>query len=241
MLASELYAKTQSAECKGSFECHWCGAKCGSNWTHDEPAPMIGVKRPTLAKRYGSPYVCSGCWLYRRRSQTVNFLTQIPYRETSRMVHPQKDRQRLSNHSWLLTEKGFFGLRFPEDSGELYQFLLKPFPLLFCLSLVEGGEENHLQLAQVSENFILTAETRIPFTYNNSPHFYTIYELTEAIKTSPKGKEVGVGILMRVLGDPPANLFEVKEEKPRGRGRPKPPEDSKTAMRKLIAASGKSA
>lgn len=242
---SELYAKVNGSKCEGDHQCHWCTAPCSNTWTHDEPPPQIGVKLQTIARRVGSPYICSGCWLYRRQSQTVQFYTkQIDEKGKRGLIHPFRDRQQLKDHSWILTEKEFYGLVFPVDGPKLYRYLLKPNPLMFCLSLVEGGIENHISLAVLNTNYILTNETKLYFTYNNAKHHYTIYELAEAIKHGPKGKDPGIGILMRILGDPGGDIFKTdeelakEEEIKRGRGRPKPLDDAKKVLRKPITRSG---
>src|SRR4051812_23498340 len=121
--ASELFALSQRVRCEGSYECHWCSSPCKSLWVHDDVMPYPFVKRLEPAKRISNPYVCLGCWLYRRKRVTVNFLDGT-----------LKDRQSPREHSWYFTKQEAYGL-IEGKSQKLYASLLNP-PLTFSLSLV---------------------------------------------------------------------------------------------------------
>lgn len=189
MLATELYAISQRSECNGNESCHWCGAPCERSWFHDEPAPYPFVKTHSNAKRPSSPWICKGCYLFRRQSITVKSISGT-----------SKDRQCPLNHSWWITEKDAISIDKPSYL-DLYAILLNP-PKRFCLSLIDGTVQNRIHLAFANDFIGMSATTPIAFTINNVPFSYSVYELQEAIETETTGKEPGVRELIAILGRP---------------------------------------
>lgn len=211
LLASELYALSQNGICSGSNECHWCGGPCSSNFPHDDPPPIIGIKARSPCKRPANSYICNGCWLFKRKRITISYLGG-----------GYKDGQCPSFYSWWITEKGAWAIT-NEDKEELYECLLDP-PSKFVLALLDGKSENYLQLAEINNHQDkILGSTPLVFTINNITHYYNVYELTEALINGPDGKEPGVGALLRLLG--PYNVNEQVEKK--GRGRPPLKEERK--------------
>ncbi len=206
-LASQLYAQSQGAECQGSFECFWCSAPCHNTWHHTEAPPMIGIKRRTIAKRPGNPFICCGCWLWRRKRLTVRFLEG-----------GYKDVQAPENHSWFITPELAYGIR-KESHQKLYDLLLDPPPKFVLSLLTEESISNLLQSSICNNNTDIQTGTSLNYTINNVPHTYTVYELTHALKHEPEGTDPGVQSLVRILGPYKAFAPDESEEK-RGRGRP---------------------
>ena len=248
MLASELYALSQSSKCQGNYKCHWCSGPCTKLWFHDDPPPIPFTKSTSTAKFPPGLYVCVGCWLFRRQSVTINFLRG----------KIQKDRQSLSKHSLLITREGVWGLD-KLDYQNIYEILLKP-PSLFCLALITEGNKNSLQLATINDNVEVKADTPLHFTINNIQHTYTVYELEDALLTftsgngSP-GKEPGVRALVNFLGPyqklfSPPKVFNAgdeleEEEMPmeaiaekKGRGRPTIEQKSAKSPHRFVSKSG---
>jgi hypothetical protein len=211
MLASELYALSQGSICAGSFECHWCSSPCTADHIHDDlPTHIPFVRSPHPSKRPGNPYICQGCWLYRRTRLTVNYLSG-----------EWLDRQKPFDHSWLITKTNAWGIR-PDDYPELFRFLLKP-QCSFVLSLRTPDYQfhNYLQLALCNDIAEITANTTLYFTVNNSANSYTIYELEEAIRNDEEGKSPGVRTLLAMHRPP--RPTEMNQH--RGRGRPRKEEE----------------
>jgi len=203
LLGSDLYALSQGTKNDGQEQCHWCGGKCKKTWTHDDPPPVPFTRTKTTAKCPSSMWVCVGCWLFRRPLTTMTYLGG-----------GLKDRQAAKNHSLFITESSCNSVwrdtaeirnaillqeRKHQDSCILYDKLLNP-PLRFALALLDGANENRLQLIQANDNLTVDKDTRLVFTLNNQPQWYTVYELEEGIKTGPDGKEPGVQTLLRLLG-----------------------------------------
>lgn len=211
-LASQLFAKVHSRECKGTRECHWCGGSCTDKWVHDDVAPIPFERSKTTAKRPGNSYICEGCMLYHKNSVTVRYL-----------IGGLKDRQCFSNWSWFMTLDGIWVIK-PLDHQELYNKLLAP-PPVFCLTLTDGTIKPLIQLCLVNEVKEMKADTLLKFTFNNIPHTYTIYELEQAIKTGSDGKMPGASALIRYLGKCERLAPPVIEEK-KERGRPIKKDDS---------------
>ena len=223
VLASELFALASGVRCAGPDACHWCAAPCERLVPHDDPPPMIGVRRQAC-KRPGNAYVCLGCQRYRRSRVTVNFLGG-----------GQQDRQKSEDHSWLFYRNSAYAVR-PGCEEALYDVLLTP-PLRFVLALRTKGA-NLLQLMVANDLVVIEADTPLAFTVDGAPGYYTVYELEEAARTGPEGKEPGVQTLFRLLGPPPTNLLKPRPlQEKRGKGRPKPKEDGKIT-KELVAASG---
>lgn len=211
LLASELYAISQSNRCIGEERCHWCNAPCQRLWIHDEPPAVIGVKRDRLARNQNGVFICVGCWLWRRGSVTVNFLSH----SDGNGLPNYKDRQKATNWSWLVTETQAWALR-REDASELYSILLSP-PLRFFLSLLDGDKPppNHLQMCLANDLPSIGGDTKLQFTINNIPHAYTIYELEDVLTGGDlNGKESGVRALVNMMG------VRQSDKEKRGVGRP---------------------
>ncbi|MDE2095657.1 MAG: hypothetical protein KGL39_00240 [Patescibacteria group bacterium] len=227
LLASEIFALAHESKCQGFSECHWCGAPCGSLWAHDDPPGIVGVKPlARMARRPGNPWICKGCWLWRRQRVTVNYLGG-----------DFKDGQTAGHHSWWIEEKGAWALR-KESYPKLYEKLLAP-PRHFVLSLlvtdpvVSGAIglapalTNHLQHCVANNVDSLFPDTPLFFTVNGIQHQYTVYELEDGLRNGSEGKEPGIGALIRVLGTYPLPPKPGQDNEPRGRGRPPKPEDAK--------------
>lgn len=223
LLASELYARSQGEICQGNQPCHWCGAPCERLWTHDDPPPIIGVKSTIHARHPSSPYICRGCFLFKRPRLTVWFLGG-----------GFKDGKCPRHFGWLITPKGSWAID-SENPSPVYEFLLKPEPVFSLSFLSEPGITNRLQLTRVNELGEIKADTTIHYTINNIPHHYTIYELESAIRQGAEGREPGVQALLRLLGD--YSLPEASKE-PRGKGRPSREEKEAHSLRRTISRSG---
>ena len=203
--ASELYALSQTAVCSGPDDCHWCGSPCRRSLPHDDPTPPIGVKRREPALRPGNTYICVGCWLWRRTNLSVNFLSG-----------GVTDRQTPSSHSWWITSDGAWGIRH-EDHGTLGQLLLNP-PLRFCLMLLGELQVNHIQTAMANDLAEIKSDTPLTFTVDGKPLTYTVYDLREALKSGPVGRDPGTTVLLRLLGSHAPKLSP-EGEQPGGSGR----------------------
>jgi hypothetical protein len=232
--ASDVYALAHGTRNSGDEECHWCASKCGRLWKHDEPPPVPFIRTITTSLRRANLYICVGCWLWRRKSTTANYLEG-----------GQRDRQEAQYHSWLFTPEGAWVVR-PESLETLRERLLKP-PLRFVLALLDGPRQaNVLQLLKANDVPEVQAATPLVFTINNIPHTYTVYELAEAIKTGDaNGCEPGTAALLRILGLrkqsmdlTDADTLQIPEPPKRGRGRPKPLDTAPTVLGKVISASG---
>jgi len=210
--APMLYAWSQGIECVGLEECYWCKSPCGRSDLHDDPPPVPFRKVTRLCKKPSSPWICRGCWLFRRQRITVPFLTE-----------GYRDGQSPMKNSWWITDKGAWAIR-SEDRQGLYRLLLNP-PGTFALSLLADNELNHLQLMEVNDvNMPLKGETLLKFTLNNVLHTYCPYDLDTVIKTKGAGKEPGVRALLNWLGPyqmSKEELAEQKEREERQAGRPK--------------------
>lgn len=230
MLASELFAISQSTSCKGDQECHWCSAPCNRGQLHDDDPPMIGIKRNAqMARRPGNPWICNGCRLWRRPRVTINFLNGSFL-----------DGQTARRHSWWITEEGAQAINpewtKKEDWSVTYQMLwtkiLKP-PLRFCLALLDGPSpiENHLQLCVANDLPVVKASTLLSFTVNGVVFRYSIYELKEALRRGQSGKEPGVGELIRLLGSCDLHPRIKPEDEER---KPGPPIKSAAPLKEVI-------
>ena len=206
LLASELYALSQGYECKGPDRCHWCSAPCERKFPHDDLPVLIGVKR-TAAKCPGNQWICTGCWLWRRGSISVEWIHK-----------PGKiDRQRPSLHSWLITPERAVALDAPASRERLYEFLLSP-PPTFSLSLIGAGKTNYLQFAETNDGPPPNKNSRLAFTLEGTRHEYTPYELEHAIAHGESGRLPGVQALVRLFGrtDPPRPILAPVVGRPKG-------------------------
>ncbi len=221
VLASQLFATSQGSLCHGPDECHWCGAPCERLWAHDDIYPIPFVKSRSGAKRAANNWICLGCWLWRRKRVTVQFLDGT-----------FKDTQTATGHSWWITDNDAKALNPTTKSRDLiYRTLLKP-PIKFCLSLTDN-ETNHLHHCVANDVCEIKADTGLAFTLNNILHYYSIYDLEEALRTESEGRDPGVRALIRFLGHYKMDVPEVKKKS----GRPKESNGGET--KKLIAASGR--
>ncbi len=189
-LASDLFAVSQSAVNAGNERCYYCGGKGPQSYRHFEPPVFIGSKNPAGICCPSNHWMCIGCWMWRRKKNTIQFLTE-----------GLKDSQCAMNHSWFVTREAARVIRVSEDTPLIYEKLLHP-PLTFFLALLEGEKNlNQLHLCKLNNHPNIQADTVITFTVNNVPHTYTIYELEEALKSEdPGGKQPGVQVLIRLFG-----------------------------------------
>ncbi len=197
MLASELYALSNSTRCSGEDECHWCTAKCGRLWPHDEPPRIMHVRQSekSKAKRPGNYYICTGCWHWRRKSVTVRY-----------MDGTMTDRKEPQHFSWWITLGGAISLREKNegDASVLYENLLFP-PFTFCLTLLKDQKINLLQHSIVNDYDEITADMDLSFTVDNVELTYNIYELEQALRNQDVGgTSPGVQALIRMFGMPEA-------------------------------------
>lgn len=212
---SDLFAISQGSINDGvdSLQCHWCGSRCTRTWTHDDVPPIPFQRSKSTARNPQGQFVCTGCWLWRRGSVTVNFLTG-----------GYKDRQQAKNHSWWINEEGAWALR-KEDYQHLWNLVISP-PLRYSLALLDGeGVSNHLQLMIANDCPEILGDTQLWFTVNGIPHFYSISELEAGLKIGETGREPGVRALIRLLGKTPPNLTFKPQKKPEGRPSTKDPID----------------
>ncbi len=204
MRPSELYAKTCNLKCEGSEKCHWCGAACGQFNLHDD-VPFLPFVKSTQSPRYPfEKWICNGCYSWRRKSLTVNFLDGS-----------FKDRQCPMTHSWLLTDIETIGLEKGMGKG-MYPILLAP-PLRFSLSLVTNGKTlNFIHLCMANDLPEIKANTELAFTLDNIPLAYTVYELEGGLRYGSEGKMPGVRALIDFFGKGDLEpIPEVKKDKGR--------------------------
>lgn len=205
LLASDVYALAFSIKNDGKDQCHWCGAKCERYWTHDDAPPIPFVRSFSTAKRPSSPYICTGCFLWRRKRTTVCFLDG-----------DYKDGQCAENYSWLVmpVPNGAQAIISNGDKARLYEILLHP-PKQFVLAITTGPSKNLLQLSIANDKREIRADTILEFTVNNIPNSYTVYDLEDALTNEESSPSPGVRVLLNFLG-PHASSPSNKRE----RGRP---------------------
>jgi hypothetical protein len=229
MLASEFLALTESCKCTGNHNCHWCGAPCTEDWIHDGPPNLPFIDKGEYARCRSENWICKGCWLWRRKSISVQYLHGLIC-----------DRRCARDHSWLVTDKGSWVLGLGDDWEQLIPILLKP-PAKFFLSIInEPKTTNLLQCCVVNENFEIQNDTELMFTLNNIPMKWSVYELEDALTGGdPNGRPAGVQALATLLAPAlgPSGKIE-KEVIKRGRGRPPKPEPRSEGPYKLVRASG---
>lgn len=188
-LPSELFAASQGSRCEGDRECHYCSAPCDAYWVHDEPPQIPFVRTTRTAKRPGSPWMCVGCWLWRRTRVTVPFLSG-----------GLADVQSIRKHSWIVTAEAASAVALKPDFPALLKVLLSP-PRRFFLSLTDGTADNLLQLC-VLNDFAgdVRADQEVQFTFNNVLYSYTPYDLRAALEAKTAGRSPGVAALLKKLG-----------------------------------------
>ncbi len=217
-LPSMLYAQACGSVCEGPFQCHWCSAPCKDTWHHSDPPPAIGQRRGSNhAYRPDSPFVCMGCWSYRRRNLTALFLGG-----------GYKDRQCYLDWSWLTTERDVWAIRIGDPQGwakdgpALLGFLKSP-PSRFILALRIGlnAPAPLLQTCHINACPVpppLTHEFK--FTSNNIEHVYTLHELEECLANAETCAESGARLLADLLRPIPtaadAAFKRMEEEGRRG-------------------------
>lgn len=237
--APHLYARLCGADCQGRHRCHWCGSPCGEGFPHDDvPAHPGFARNPHKARHVSEPFICVGCWLWRRTRVTAH-----------QLGGGYKDLQSPRKLSWLLAADGARSIDTDRDRGALLLFLIRPTLPFALLLLTDPKIANELHLAAVNNPASLEAATPLTFTLNNVPHSYTVYELEEALRSGdPAGTEPGVQALCRSLATAsvrdglklpePVVPAAPEEEAKRGRGRPKNPAEPRTAesLRKPVPA-----
>lgn len=205
MKASELFAISQNSKCQGNRECYWCAAPCDETHTHDEPMPRVILTKIIPAARPASPWICKGCFLFRRPSVSVFNLDK-------KWV---KDRQTASKWSWLITEDECLAIT--RDTKETFQsFLLSP-PARFTLMLLhKPNMENRLHDAFANDLLTVLEGTEMKFTVDNVPHTWTVANLKHAIINGPEGVEGGARFLLENFG-PWTQPKEGEEPKKQGK------------------------
>ena len=234
--ASDLYALSQGDRNRGNELCHWCGASTQTGRDrHDDKIVGIpgrskvkfdqagimsgGVNNPLKALYPSEPWICRGCWLWRRPRIDVVHL--------SGNIRPKQSPIR---NSWLVSERMAGCVAFA-DFKKLYDFLLVPCRRFF-LSLIREGDKvpNHLHQAVINDfDRDVQMGDSLSFTLNNTPMTYTPYELEQALRRGPSGKEPGVRALVALLGpcELPEEVITDQHGNPRtykeGESRGKPP------------------
>lgn len=219
LTAAGIYALSQGARCQGTEECHYCGSACGRVLLHGE-AIQIHLGRPAggVRLRPGNPYVCVGCWHWKRKKLTASFLSG-----------GYKDGATPAAYSWFCTTSMAWALTH-ECGPKLYECLLKP-PETFFLAVLDGDKppDNLIQTAIANHQSEPKADQLYRYTINNVIHAYTVYELEQAALHGVEGREPGVQALLRMYGKIPAGLVahvatDPPEDEKRDRGRPIKPE-----------------
>lgn len=214
-LASEIYALSQGCRCEGAWECHYCGGRCSQALTHNEPMGLFTGKPLTegVRKRPGSPFLCVGCWLWKRKKLTASFLSG-----------GYKDGTSPCDNSWIVTPSGAWAIT-TECGPRLYKRLLGPTQPFF-LMVREGtsAPAGLIQSCPGNEPDAENPDKTYQFTVNNVIHSYSIVELQQSVLTGDQGREPGVRALIRIFGPVPRELVKLPEleeaEENRGRGRP---------------------
>jgi len=211
MTAAEYYATLFGSKCSGDNRCHWCNSPCDRRWFHNDPLPRPFCKQKSLARNPSSYWICFGCFHWHKPRTTVTFLDGT-----------QRDKQTACQYSWWLDDQGPLAVK--RDNADLiYAKLLNP-PLRFVLALLDGANEiNHIQFFELNDNVEVKASTVLRFTLNGILHTYSVYELEEALKRGPEGKEPGVNALIRLFGMRPDDapiLSDESNAKKSKRGRP---------------------
>ena len=197
MLATDLYAISEGKKNEGHWECHWCTAACDSSMVHDDPPPIPFVSRgKSNAKRPTMPYICLGCWLWRRKSLSIFSLS-------GKLL---KDRQTPRDWSWFITPVDARVI-IPDDYPLLREMLLNP-PSRFALIVkVDDPVEIHRTVA--NDNQTVTVGTQLHFTVDHVLHSWTPAGLEHAIRNGEQGSDAGCRYLSKWLA--PWNLPDKPE------------------------------
>jgi hypothetical protein len=213
MLASKLWALAHASDARKlgkeaqleDSECHWCAGKCSRKFVHDDAPPVPFVRSRSKAVRPGNPWICNGCYLFRRRRLTVRFLDE---------AQSFRDAQCPLGWGWWLTERGAWALRINE-AITIWELLLKP-PLTFALAFLDWGRpgeacDNLVHLWETNDLETIEGGTPLRFTINNVPHTYSCYELKQGLSKKGAPMAAGVRALVELLGPCP-RLEALKEE-----------------------------
>lgn len=199
--ASDFYARAHGRQNEGKEKCHWCGSACSRQWVHDDVPRQLFIKSKEEPRYPGEPWMCFGCYTFRRKRLTIQFLDGF-----------QQDIQCPMEHSWLIRPGSALAIR-RINYGPLYDFLLKPsVPFLLMLS---SGPPVWLHKAVLNAPAETTAGTPLHYTLDNRPQAYSVYELEQALRHGTAGKEPGVRLLVELLG--PKQLPPLPEPPERGR------------------------
>lgn len=224
MNASEIYSNGMGDTCQGLDQCHWCAAPCDRMCVHDDDPIIPFVKRTLTAKKPANHWICRGCFHFRAKRTTINYLHG-----------GYKDGKSPRTLSWWMTRSGNHVVCKNESAVNLYPLLLDP-PRCFVLALLDDQTvTNNIHQAIANEPEEMKADTPLYFTLNNIPHTYTVYELREALGSSnASGREPGVQALIRWLGK-----YDMPMEPKREVGRPikTEPDDGKVSQG-IVAMSG---
>lgn len=185
MKGPELWALSQSEECWGNLECHWCGSPCIQGTTHDDLPPILGVRSKSLAARPSSPWICTGCKLFRQKRRTIWFLGG-----DRTGTGGFQDSRCPMNYSWLVTDKKAWAIR---GGVDLYKALLTP-PKRFALSLIDEKGTNLPHLWRVNEAPEWKAGDDLWLTINGTPFVWTVADL-EAILSHKESKGLSPGVV----------------------------------------------
>lgn len=226
LTASDLFCLSQGTKNGGSEKCHWCNSACIKLYRHDDPGPRAFVKQPERLWQVKCPtslWMCLGCWMWKRRSVTVNFLD-------GRLA----DRQRAEDYGWLITAENAWAIR-KQDSENLLKLLRSQIPLCFSLSLIEK-DKNKLQCMTVNDHQKITGETRLSFTLDGKEHHWTPFELEDAIAHGSNGKEAGTRFLAGLVPEEKPSLALGKEEGNGTGGRPLKEKEQLTKLKSVVKA-----
>jgi hypothetical protein len=219
-----LFAHAHGQEIRGPARCHWCGNPCDRLWPHDDLPPLPFTKQKYHALCPSEPWVCVGCWLYRRKRVTLRFFSG-----------DFRDGQAAGDHSWLLTEGGFWGLSpYCLKSPQLREFFLKP-PLRWALAVRDGREPPACLIHRTPLNDLPEVQvgSLLRFTINNVEHTYSVFELSQAMAHGTPGKQAGTRELFRLLGEPRLKP-PLPPPPPSVGGRPKEPEPAAAVLTRNV-------
>jgi hypothetical protein len=219
---NDIYNKHHALE--GPDECYWCSRPCTRDVPHDDGPLVLFKKTPLIARRPNNKYVCQGCDIYRRKRTTINYLDGSI-----------NDGKCLINFSWWIDREGpkvIDKRRWTKDGINLFREKLLNPPNSFCFSLITEGQKNHLQLCKANDLCVIKADTVLYYTLDNQVFNYSVYELKEALKHGPEGREPGVRLLVEMIG------LDEPEEPKRGGGRPAGTAGWEKSPKAPVAASG---
>jgi hypothetical protein len=239
LTASDLFALSQGSINDGKiFKCHWCGSPCGTDSPHDDVAPIPFVRSKSTAKCPSQPYICCGCYLWKRPRVSINFLGGTLTDEKGVERNWFRDGQSAQNHSWWITEQGAWAIE-RLDHPLLWDKLLHP-PKRFVLAFKVPEQKNLLQLLVANDPGGIVGDTPLYFTQGGTKYSFSVYELEEAIRYNPTPYGPGVNALFKIMGEVPKEVKK-KYPKPLERkvdGRPPALPESRSVTKKVITASG---